>query len=922
MGIEIERDMRVFPVAPVKEKLSISDFLSRIASTYPLLGTAVISDNNFKIVEDAALQAIRLALEYRDLKDFAHLAILLTTIQYAKNWERDERSGFWAYICEQLGYKYSETLYAILTSSVKTACERYHRVFIKDLNGDNSYYSTVLAHAIAPSKSFYALCDFLVRFYKNNLDCSVYTDDPAIDRMVEVLRDRCKGATIEKDEDIRGNVIGIQAGFRALLTQRPVYMRVFLTKILQQMDILLSGDELGERDYTDLLLTKWYVGKITEPSVKRGTPVHKRTTDIAFSYGKIRISFILDDDGEPALRIPSIRLANRDNPVVTVFSGSTDVYRQIIGVYGNDYASTSEETIIPLCDLIDVDFDVMRVELSVGIKQIYSSALCTGALLFKDGKTVTTKTVDEGNYLLFAPKSATISFQGGIERQCRSYFAQLYDIYMQGEVSIYVNSALLCCSRPPVGSLRFRLPQSQSEYVSNGTSYPIYARDKFSITVVGQLHSENLLAITQSGEILSISGGDENVYLIGIPAENGYYTISLSDGDTGSILDEVRLYLVDSFAVDFDEPYYLENSEEGILSLNVNGEVTEVQLAGCGTKAKVPFNDGDILVQIPRIRLLLDYQPLPKNAIWREEISPSSRLWINCPDALNVSLYLGDVPLSKADTHGGFEYSIGNAIQAFDSADEKLPVELFILGNKHHMFDVVFKPCLTAAPLFNLSGSILAWMNPHAFVGDSKTKLKLSFRPKSGVPIIAHIEQGVRILSNNFPEKSERYEYKVFAVTETIFGTSENCVNEGSVIFGNRFEVIFCGETLRVTQIIEDGYYTEIKPFFIDDICYIGKENLGYTDLSGEYAHYKGKMYFITRNGKRYFTDLNPVDIYLVNEVAGRLHISFDDGAGLFIDKSGEFTPELYKYADPPPKLARFFTIPDYFEYKFSKEMY
>ena len=81
-------------------------------------------------------------------------------------------------------------------------------------------------------------------------------------------------------------------------------------------------------------------------------------------------------------------------------------------------------------------------------------------------------------------------------------------------------------------------------------------------------------------------------------------------------------------------------------------------------------------------------------------------------------------------------------------------------------------------------------------------------------------------------------------------------------------------------------------------------------------------MYFITRNGRRYFTDLNPVDIYLVNEVAGRLHISFDDGAGLFVDKSSEYTPELFKHADPPPKLARFFTIPDYFEYNLCKEMY
>ena len=165
MGTEIEMDMRVSHYALPKGKLSVPDFLGKVASTYPLLGTAVISDNSFKIIEDTALQAIRLSLECRDLKDFAHLAVLLTIIQYAKKWERTESSGFWAYICEQLGYKYSESLYAVLTTSVKAACERYRRIFIKDLNGDNSYYSTVLAHAIAPSKSFFALSEFLLRFY-------------------------------------------------------------------------------------------------------------------------------------------------------------------------------------------------------------------------------------------------------------------------------------------------------------------------------------------------------------------------------------------------------------------------------------------------------------------------------------------------------------------------------------------------------------------------------------------------------------------------------------------------------------------------------------------------------------------------------------------------------------------------------------
>jgi hypothetical protein len=188
-------------------------------------------------------------------------------------------------------------------------------------------------------------------------------------------------------------------------------------------------------------------------------------------------------------------------------------------------------------------------------------------------------------------------------------------------------------------------------------------------------------------------------------------------------------------------------------------------------------------------------------------------------------------------------------------------------------------------------------------------------------PITLSISPTERILSENFPAGSEWYHYKVIALTDTTFGENKKELADGYVIFGDKAAVVFRGETLKITQVLEEGVHTKIKPVYAEEISYIGTENLGYTDLSGEYAHYTAKLFFITRNGKRYFTDLNPVDIYLVNETAGRIHISFDDGAGLFVDKSGDYGIELYKHADPPPKLARYFFIPDFFEYEYSKEM-
>lgn len=270
---------------------------------------------------------------------------------------------------------------------------------------------------------------------------------------------------------------------------------------------------------------------------------------------------------------------------------------------------------------------------------------------------------------------------------------------------------------------------------------------------------------------------------------------------------------------------------------------------------------------------------------------------------------------------GGFDYFIGNAVQAYDGNADKVSINLSIADDNILMFTVVFRMSLTELPLFNLTGSSLTWLNSQSFIGEKNTKIKFEFKPKLGDRITIMSESGIKVLSEDFPSESERYHYQILAQTETAFGLNETQIAKGTVILGDRAPVLFRGEILQINQVIEEGIYTTIKPVFAEDITYIGTENLGYTDLNGDYSHYTAKLFFSTRNGRRYFSDLNPVDIYLVNENSGILHISFHQGEGLFIDKRGEFGAELYKHTDPPQKLGKYFNIPDFFVYQHSKEI-
>ena len=921
MSFVVESDMQSIQRKQVLGKESRQDYVEVIAAQYPLLGMAIIDNNSLASIEQIALKAIKISLDHRKVHDWVYLSVFLAIIQHAKKWDRTNSSGFWAYVCEQFGYKYSPQLYDVLTNSVKEACIRYSRLFLTDLSGDNNYYSTVLAHSIAPSKSFFALCDFLTKFYSNNLDYSFYEDDPSIGRMIRVLSDRCQGETIEPDADIQGSVGGIQVGLRMLIIKRPGFSKQLLTRILRRIGSLISGEDQPCKDYIDLLVGQWYANKLSEPT-SRGTSVHKRTTEIAYTYDKIRVEYILDENNEPALRIPSTRLTSRENPILFIYSNSEKVFHHTIDIYGNDYSATSEETIIPISWIPHAELQRINAEIIIDGKRIYNSGskLCSEVLLFKGRKLNIDKSLDEGNYTLFASKSINISFQGNIQRQRRTYFSQLFDIYVQGEASIFINGKLIFFSRQSYDIVRFSIPRTKLEYVVGDNSYPLFSRDCFKLNAIGIINDKRFLAITQSGENLHVINREENQCQFSLPERNGQYIITLKDENTGKILDEVRFYIADRCSFAFDKDYYLESVEEGYVSLDIEGMHFESSLKGFSSKVKIQYNDGDIHIQIPRVRFLLDNNLISYDAIWKGDISPYSNLNIICPDTVNISLRFNDTILARRSAIGGFEYTLGNVVQAYDGSKNRVPVELIVENEIVHVFDIFFKMSFTGPPRLSLVKNTLIWLNSYSFIGERTTILKFVFHPTEGKSIIVETKRGIRVLAENFPSISERYRYQVIAQTETSFGSSEAMLTEGSVIFGDVAAVIFRDVTLCIERVIVEGDYIDIKHVYVENICYIGMENLGYTDLSGEYAHYTAVLYYYSRDGKVYFTEFNPVDIYLVNEKSGIVHISFHDGEGLLVYKNNEHGSELYKYVDPPKRMMNYFVFPDFFEFQYIKE--
>ena len=185
---------------------------------------------------------------------------------------------------------------------------------------------------------------------------------------------------------------------------------------------------------------------------------------------------------------------------------------------------------------------------------------------------------------------------------------------------------------------------------------------------------KNVVATTRRGEELAAQSGDSNLRCFAPPIENGSHIVSLADKETGRVYDEIAFFIVDRYSVSFDRDYYLESSEDGCVTVEIEGRHFEKSLTGLSSKVTIPWGNGEIQVQIPRVRLLLDGEPLPNKAIWKGEVSPGSILSLLSPETVSASLDFGGASMARRTVTNGLGYAIGNALQAYDGPADRVPV--------------------------------------------------------------------------------------------------------------------------------------------------------------------------------------------------------------------------------------------------------
>lgn len=315
----------------------------------------------------------------------------------------------------------------------------------------------------------------------------------------------------------------------------------------------------------------------------------------------------------------------------------------------------------------------------------------------------------------------------------------------------------------------------------------------------------------------------------------------------------------------------------------------------------ISFDDGDVILSPPVLRWKIgdgDFSMQYGEDLWYRNYSNSAELVIDLPTEMGYQVFLNNnMYLSESTSFNSFKLgeTVWSMIQ--DSKNEIIVLVKVENIGVIPILTVCLKEKLKSVP-FAISGKDMLWDVSRSFIGDSSPKFRISFYENCAVKHSIDITEII----------NDKYKSRCFSLAELEIGIYDVAVDlmkrvgfiekpirlfKQKVIFGDVNKIRFKGKYLRFEKVMltEKASYEEIKPFYVDHICYIG-------EFDGCH-YYTGNAFIINRDGwKTYLNtmpncegttdNINPIRIELKSEkscfiVAG---VNPDD----MNDFLGEFT--------------------------------
>ncbi|MDR1137702.1 MAG: ATP-binding protein [Synergistaceae bacterium] len=916
-------------------------YLPNMISRNPLMGMERIAPS---ILNDLVRMSGKILINaYNNYlpNGYEKLLLTVTLVNIAKRWVSDEEKTFWNFIGRQFGFEKSagETLRGTMCNAIYETMKSHNRFFSLDpKTNKKEFYSSIMAHSLAPRESVFSFFDFLADFYENNLRGLVVRGDPALTSMTDEMQKLFADCPYPGAVALKDKYSGFLIGLVVILRKRPVFFRNFATDILVKLDRLYSGARIENRTYLDELLNCWFQKKNPVP----GKPARAAKTQTAMEYGDIRPFYEVTNSGAIELIIPDFRLKRELGGFPDVFAEIVcggGFSREILDTYGDEFSWTAEGrkiSLFALSDFASKEDLRIRVKIFVDGRMAYDSktSLCREVIAFEGYGEIPVQNMGAGIFSVFTTSDRELSFEAsGDDRIVRSASGQMRAVKFSERFGLILDGHIVCSDfKDESVSISVSAdPCKGVAYLRLGGEYKVY-RGKISLTArVPKAHDLDRYSFEVNGKSRSFRGRSS-----GGPAEEAGCVLDvtgdmLKDGfldvvvaDTKRTAKEVCrfcCYVIEDLRVVFDRPYYFGGAHDGTGKIEHTGGQAEFGI-GEGKYKRIPFGDGELKIKIPSVTWRMEpslrggEMTEAGTAVWRGNITDDARIVADCPEEITCRLKISEQVIERAK--GGrdsavFDIGAHLAHSDFTKDEDIVPVQLILDSEDdnscHDLFSVCLRETFGENPRFEMRDGTLTLKNPQAFLGPDDAKLEYLFKGrKSGA---YGTDAKDTVISNDCGLPHGNYHYKIFSLSERPSETEKKVICSGSCILGDVDIFHFDNKLLEIKRV-----RAEFKEFFILPI-YV--ENLEFSETKEkykdgvEYPIYRGTCYYLNRDDQKvYFPEsFNPVQVVIINGRDVCLYKQDGSKPYLIYESRHKIVDEL-----PENRNGLISYVPDFYEYE------
>ena len=863
-----------------------NDIIKKIDSAFEMhfLGESLeLTEEEKSIIYDEVGSLLRKIGSERgkNIEKNEYKMVVIAIVELTKKWDSDEEA--WRdFIFKKLFGSQSDCQGKIYNQIRKCIDSLYEdgKMFLFHCF-TKKYYTSICSHAFAPQSSVFSFFDMCWEIYCKDLNQQYAPNDPILKIIASSLKSKFSDyESDDKDISIGSKVYALRAGIKGLAIEQEELLISLLNSSLLGIHSLMNNEPISVNTYSKKLLKEWWNNKEASFGIKRERSTSSREF-VATDYSQIKAKY-MRNNGKALLVISPFRLVDNFDcePNIQVFVNGNVVKDEPIPTRGSGVIMTTNAIEYELNSFSLNGNDEIEIKITHANKIIFKSenTLKRDFIIFSCDREVGSQTLLPGNYFIYTPKIEEMTYPKDIhavEKNLYNFTAT------DGEVVRSANRIIFFETEKTKKDIYLTSSEKQGTfYRENGFIYKIIDGDiyvnvslDYDISDLGVRYIEEDVHFKLS-EFNYVEEKGYKKFKISFLADAGKpFRVSVFKYSDNYIVDALNVIKFDNISIEFDKALYYGNDCFGKVFFKTERYNLEEIFDASADENTIKFGNGEIVFIPPVLKWRFDeddWNIKPSEPFYFKHLTNSSLLDIQMP--LQVDYQAGILPTNNPveSVAGKQLFKVGQTIHSLSNANID-DVTIFVRSRDvfYEIAQVFLKQkFIVKEPLYVNSEEYKIEWNPHSFIGDENSVLKLLIINYKNEVIDERFLNMKESETINVSFLNEDYYTLKVVMPSRGFLIKETELFNKKYLFGNIKNIRFRGKILKINEamIFDNSSPQNMKPIYFSDLTYLGTKDGG--DI------YSAHLYFIDKEGNRDYIDymcgnknesvrINPVRIEL-----------------------------------------------------------